>query len=433
MIKEQSVSINGHDTCIKLLGFICDAPARSFPKGTVSHNAFYACERCKVKGEYHNNLCFLDMNAPVRSNTDFVLFQSEISEEFNETVSSHIKCCSPLLGVVDLVTDFPLDCMHLIYLGVMRRLLKFWTSRIPHKLPRYIISAIDDGLAVLESEAPTEFSRKPRSLKFIDRFKATEFRTFLLYTGPLVCKGKLPRKQYEHFLLLHSAVKGLVMHDQVSSSKLEEISECFYAFIKYGIELYGKSFVTYNVHNVIHVCDDYVRHGSLDGYSAFPFESFLGSLKRFIRTNHKPLQQVRNRIEENIPIFKRSLKKAVSLSHYDSAVSAHKQLSTSGLYLNETPRNCWFYGLDKATYMFKFAKQIGNEVFIYCHKVLAVKEFYSYPIPSTNNGIFIITKTSDKLSEVRLSQVGGKCALFTINEQKICCKLHSIDPNGKID
>jgi hypothetical protein len=51
--------------------------------------------------------------------------------------------------------------MHLVCLGASAKLLKI----------KYYI--------------PREFSRLPRNLSDVDRFKATEFRQLLLYTGPI--------------------------------------------------------------------------------------------------------------------------------------------------------------------------------------------------------------------------------------------------------
>lgn len=61
-------------------------------------------------------------------------------------------------------------------------------------------------------------------------------------------------------------------------------------FIERGIELYGKEFAVYNVHNLIYAPDDYAPYGSLDEYSYFKYESLLGRIKTFIS-----LEQVINK------------------------------------------------------------------------------------------------------------------------------------------
>jgi hypothetical protein len=44
--------------------------------------------------------------------------------------------------------------------------------------------------------------------------------------------------------------------------------------------IYGKTFVGYSVHNLIHLLQDVQKYGSLGNISAFPFENFLGKLKK---------------------------------------------------------------------------------------------------------------------------------------------------------
>ena len=66
-----------------------------------------------------------------------------------------------------------------------------------------IADLISNEMKTLAPHVTLEFSRKPRTLKEIDRWKATEFRLFLCYLGPVVLRSNLVDKLYNHFMLLH--------------------------------------------------------------------------------------------------------------------------------------------------------------------------------------------------------------------------------------
>jgi hypothetical protein len=143
-----------------------------------------------------------------------------------------------------------------------------------------------------------EFQRKGRSLDEIEDWKAVEFRTFLLYSGPIVLKGVLSEEQYEHFLYFHTAIRILCS----SSSTEEQITyaeQCLkYFSFQFGV-LYGSFQLIYNVHSINHLADDCrFLKGSLDCFSAFPFENFLGRLKKMLRGTRRPLAQLKKRLSE---------------------------------------------------------------------------------------------------------------------------------------
>lgn len=142
-----------------------------------------------------------------------------------------------------------------------------------------------------------EFCRLPRATEDVEHWKATEFRQFLLYTGPVALQGKLHNIQYKHFLCLHIAIRILC------SSECIRLNAYAKSLIRYFIEkykkIYGKEYITYNVHNLLHLCDDVLLFGKLDNFSAFKFESYMSQIKRKMKNSRYPLQQIYNRVVED--------------------------------------------------------------------------------------------------------------------------------------
>jgi hypothetical protein len=195
------IEVNGRIIKVSVESFICDAPARSWLKCTKTHNGYYSCERCIAKGKYEaGRVVMTDLNAKLRTNVKFAKFKYRYHHQ--ESLSPLVKIDCPL------VSGFVLDYMHLVCLGVMRRLLHFW-CRGKNKFVRLSsrdIQQLSTDIVALRRCVPVDFARKPRSLKELDRWKATELRMFLLYIGPVVLKKYLSTTLYEHFLCLSIAI-----------------------------------------------------------------------------------------------------------------------------------------------------------------------------------------------------------------------------------
>ena len=146
---------------------------------------------------------------------------------------------------------------------------------------------------------PCEFSRKHRSLFEFRQWKATEFRLFFLYTGPVVLKGKLTPALYKNFMCLSVAIRILLNNKSNSESYdyAEKLLKCFVVGVS---EHYGDEQLVYNVHSLIHLADDARKYGSLNIISCFPFESFLGYLKSVVCRPQNPISQIVRRYAEKI-------------------------------------------------------------------------------------------------------------------------------------
>lgn len=208
-LQHDGLSFKGETLNVKVNAFICNAPARAFLKCIKGHNAYNSCEQCTIEGKYVNHRVTFNYQPQER-----ILPRTE--EEFSSlSYPLHQHELSPLVDAgLSCIQSFVLDYMHLVCLGVVRRILVFLKQgprecKISHRQ----IGEISSKLEALNGILPREFARQPRSLASQERWKATEFRQFLLYTGPVVLRAVLPDSFYYHFLSLTVAMSILLDAD----------------------------------------------------------------------------------------------------------------------------------------------------------------------------------------------------------------------------
>ena len=273
-LEKNGINFKGKIYGVKIRSFICDAPAKAFVKGIKGHTGYYGCDKCSQVGVYVNQvLTFPEIDAPERTN---VSFRSKLNPE-------HHRCETPLLDLnIDLVKAFPHDYMHLVCLGVTRRLLSSWAGKNKYRNGRLASRDIVTlSTCLIESRKywPSEFNRYPRSLLELDHWKATECRQFLLYLGPVFLKSILHKDLYKHFLLLHCGIAILASSD-LHLSMNETAKDFLKKFVELAPKYYGSEIQTYNMHSLIHLNEDVKNFDTLDSFSAFPFENFLQKVKK---------------------------------------------------------------------------------------------------------------------------------------------------------
>ncbi|KAG1657413.1 hypothetical protein GQR58_023391 [Nymphon striatum] len=247
------------------------------------------CDKCSQSGLYINHR----MTYP---NNDSLLwtdesFLSDLAEDHrapNWTI--------PFPGfTVNFISQFPVDYMHLVCLGVVRRLLNIWLKgKLKTRLTNRLVDQLSSALVQLRSHIPSEFARKPRSVREVDRWKATEFKQFLLYTGPVVLSSIVDETVYQNFMLLLAILicpSLSVIYADYAMSLLKD-------FVMHYGQIYGKDLIVYNVYGIIHLAEDVKRHGHLDKYSSFPYENHLKNLKKMVRKPKYLLAQIIRRLSE---------------------------------------------------------------------------------------------------------------------------------------
>lgn len=196
---------------------------------------------------------------------------------------------------VSLKWDFPFEYLHLLCLGVTKRLVTSYLTNnfglLRCRLTKSMQSELNERVSFYANSLPNEFVRKIRPFSCIQYFKASEYRTLLLYTGPILFCKILPDRYYKHFLLLHFATYILI--NENLSHLYENASACLQKFLFLLKELFTSSAYTYNAHCLTHIVDFVKMYGSLDKFSSFPYENFLFLLKKRIKSgSHISAQSV---------------------------------------------------------------------------------------------------------------------------------------------
>lgn len=414
---------------IKVHSFICDAPARAFLKCTKSHTGYSSCDKCVVSGEYYKNKIVMDsLTCQKRTNESF---RQQIDEE-------HHMSHSPLVRLpIDLIETFPIDYMHNVCLGIVRKLLHIWIGGpLNVRVPNRKIKIISENLLNLKQMIPREFNRKPRSLEEISYWKATEFRTFLIYLGPLVLKDVLDVAVYENFLAFHFSISVLISEKHLQKFSLSCIKSIINIFITHSKSLYGLEFLIYNVHLVSHICDDVKLFGKLDNFSAFPFENYLGELKSLIKAPTNPLQQIHRRLMEknlfvSIPVspvkhLNLIMEQSSGPLIYPGRIKWKKQFTK--IYFHDTvlitvshskaDSYCSTLNGEKIIQIHNIASTASNQIYIIGKEFLEYSDFYKYPYPSSELNIFMVEKLS-KIEIYPINEISGKVIVFPFRKKSL--------------
>jgi len=345
---------------------------------------------------------------------------------------------------IDVVEHFSIDYMHCVLLGVMKKMLILWKGsgeigRVgvnQQKLPSELVKNISTRLISLKKYIPSDFSRKPRSLDELCRWKATELRQFLLYTGPVVLYSLVSKKIYCNFLNLNVAMTIFL---SPNFNHLAPYAQALMVnFVKEFGNLYGNHFISNNVHSLIHLYDDYKKYGSLDQVSCFKFENYMSKLKKMVRKNEKPLQQVVKRYREQCnlefndetkhnfnnenvkPKFEKLHTEGPLIREMASPQYKILVLENIKIKIHSDPDSFASVNINGETNIIKIVNICYNthlkRKVILGRKFETVECFFQKPIKSSDIGVYKISNYSKKIEMWNICDIKVKYAVLPIDE-----------------
>lgn len=408
LLSQYGITISNVKYTVAINAILCDAPARSFITYTKGHTGYFSCPKCTLEGDFvRNKVIFPQTHNSLRTNETF---KNRLQIEYH-TGDSILEKLS-----IGMISQIPLDYMHLVCLGVMKRLLQLWLRGNKNiRLSANDVNAVSQHLLEIKTYIPSEFARKPRHLRDVDRWKATEFRQFLLYTGIVVMEPVLSSICYSHFVCLSVAIRMLTDSQLCYKANAYANSLLLWFVTNFG-NVYGDEYLSYNVHNLIHLANDVQNFGSLDNFSCFKFENHMQKIKKKIKNSGKPLQELANRISEELqipiqpcnmvqyPISVYSKNNKICYIQFQNfKISKKEQDNCAVLYNNDIVFVSNIF--ENNSNLFIRAKRFSNR-----------KCLFDTPCASEKIGIIVILNTFD-IVEIPVAQIKNKCLkIYLINE-----------------
>ena len=125
-------------------------PARAFLKSTVGHVGKNACERCTVQGvRLDGRTVFPSADAEERTDQSFRARDQ----------ADHHHGFTALLRIVpslNIIVVSVLDSMHLLYQGIMKKLLEYWIDHGVNKLHVTKRQKLSRRMELLKQQVPCE-------------------------------------------------------------------------------------------------------------------------------------------------------------------------------------------------------------------------------------------------------------------------------------
>ena len=126
---------------------VCDAPAKAYILKVKQHSGYWSCLKCRIKGENINHRqCFPGEAAPLRNHDDFKEnnYADDNLNDGLQQIHTQGETIMKDIPKFDCIKDVVVDSMHLIFLGVVLKLIVLWSSILP------ILSAIVTKLKFLK-------------------------------------------------------------------------------------------------------------------------------------------------------------------------------------------------------------------------------------------------------------------------------------------
>ncbi|XP_064473705.1 uncharacterized protein LOC135388223 [Ornithodoros turicata] len=429
-VGEVTWEVNSMTISSRLYALCCcvDAPARAAVRNHVLFNGNFGCPWCLMKPEYvSGSMRYLGTSPYVERSEAGVVRDMELALQFDGPVNG-IKGPSPVMNLphFNLVWGFTVEYMHAVLLGVARQFTDLMFNSVNHGQAFYIGSPTDVvkvNKRLLSICPPHCFTRLPRQIKERAYWKASEWRHWLLYYSLPCTLNILPQRHWKHWCLLVEAIH-LLLQEELHPTLLARASTLLQKFVFMVPSLYEERFVTFNVHQLLHLTATVQHLGPLWAHSAFVFEDGNGRLTKTVTAANGVALQIVERV-----VLHQQLKLLLNTQQLSARVRevcvdmlqdryVQNYSRVDGAVLLGVPQHvCQFMPAEEEAFRKRYGRVPSSaKEFLRVVSNGQVHHSVKYTKAKKSNSTVISTKTDEYFSIQRILEVkhneGDKCILL---------------------
>lgn len=202
--------------------------------------------------------------------------------------------------------------------------------------------------------------------------------------------------------------------------------------------------MSHNVHELLHIVDDYKKFGPLDDSSCFPFENYMKSLKKMVCKHQKPLEQVIKRYQEFLEFSNKPIISNCSIEYkkphnngpiLSNITSQFQIVIINNIKIKTNSITDCFIGFSKEGTL-----HINKVLNICCNHKTGIHFFvaklfknieplYDKPINSVKLGVAYVSNLSENIVPITINHLFQKYIVFNFhnNKQIALPILHSLN------
>ena len=293
-IFKRGIIVNNEIYNLAIIFASLDKPARASLMEMNLHSSILGCMYCftelvtvKIDNRTYKTFPIKDARQLEREDDDFsaTAITSELTSrtQYGQKATPFLEnftSFKPISGQI-------IDLMHCVHGGSVKKICYLLFHYDNRNMPFSVYKHIDkiDKL-ILQLRPPTVFIQRLRSLKFMNYFRAHEYRSFILYYGPIVLRQFISENQYQNLVELSQIcfLSSLSFFDEQTIAVLENKIE---KFLDGFSKIYGSHYVSINLHEMIHIPKNIRNNGAIFNWSCYGFENFNKILKQTVHGSQK--------------------------------------------------------------------------------------------------------------------------------------------------